>query len=109
MSPPRKQSGDDVPTRRPINYRMNTELNADKRVDPLEVEVDRLRDRLPPSTVIIGGEGDPRPATFLQALGNDLGCDVSIIACAGHEPWLERPVEFAAVFRGAVRNSAGES
>jgi proline iminopeptidase len=84
---------------------MNTELNADKRVDPLEAQIDRLRDSLPPSTVIIGVEGDPRPATFLQALGTELGRDVSIIVGAGHEPWLERPAEFTAVFRAAVRST----
>jgi proline iminopeptidase len=92
-------------TRRPINYRMNTELNADKRVDPLEVQIDRLRKSLPPSTVTIGGEGDPRPATFLLALGTELGREVSIIAGAGHEPWLERPAEFRPVFRAAVRST----
>ena len=84
---------------------MNTELNADKRVDPLEAQVDRLCEALPPTTVILGGEGDPRPAAFLQTLGNDLRRDVSIIAGAGHEPWLEQPAEFAAVFRAAVRKA----
>ncbi|HEY5786106.1 MAG TPA: alpha/beta hydrolase [Microlunatus sp.] len=81
---------------------MNAELNADKRVDPLESQVDRLRDSLPPGTVIIGGDGDPRPAEFLQALAEDLGCDATIISGDGHEPWLEKPAEFAAVFRAAV-------
>ena len=100
-------AADAARTRRPINYRMNIELNADKRVDPLEADVVRLRDRLPPSTAIIGGEGDPRPATYLRALGSELGRDVSIIAGAGHEPWLEQPAEFATVFRAAVSNVCG--
>lgn len=89
-------------TRRPVDYRMNAELTADKRVDPLESQVDRLREILPAGTTIIGGEGDPRPAAFLHALAEDLGCDVHIISGAGHEPWLEKPAEFAALFRAAV-------
>jgi proline iminopeptidase len=89
-------------TRRPVDYRMNAQLNADKRVVPLESQVDRLRDRLPPRTVLIGGDGDPRPAAFLRALAHDLGRDVTIISGAGHEPWLEKPAEFRAALRSAL-------
>lgn len=86
----------------PVNYRMNAQLNADKRVDPLESHVNQLRDSLPPGTVIIGGEGDPRPAAFLHALSDRLGCNVTIISDAGHEPWLEKPGEFQTALRAAL-------
>lgn len=89
--------------RRPINYEMNAQLNADKGVEPLESQVQRLRTVLPPGTVIIGGDGDPRPSPFLRDLADRLGCDVTIIAGAGHEPWLERPAEFRTALRSAVR------
>ena len=77
------------------------------RADPLESQVGRLRDNLPPRTVIIGGDGDPRPAVFLQELANELGCEISIVSGAGHEPWLEKPAEFAATFRATVRKVSG--
>jgi pimeloyl-ACP methyl ester carboxylesterase len=89
-------------TRRPVNYAMNAELNAAKKTDPLESRVDELREFLPPGAVIIGGAGDSRPADSLRRLGARLGCAVAIVPDAGHEPWLEAPDEFAAVFRGAV-------
>ncbi len=93
---------DAAQTRRPINYEMNTQLNADKRVEPLESQVERLRALLPPGTVIIGGDRDPRPAPFLRDLTDRLGCNVTILPSAGHEPWLERPAEFRTALRSAV-------
>jgi pimeloyl-ACP methyl ester carboxylesterase len=87
---------------RPINWTMNAQLNVDKRTDPLEDDIDRLREVLPASSAIIGGAEDPRPAASLRRLGVELGCDVTIIPGAGHHPWMERPVEFGAVLRGAV-------
>ena len=89
-------------TRRPINHEMDAQLNADKRVAPLESHIERLRTLLPSSAVIIGGAGDPRPAPFLRTLGKRLGCNVTIIPDAGHEPWLEKPAEFATAFRAAI-------
>ena len=94
-------------TRRPINYEMNAQLNVDKRVAPLESQIEQLRTLLPSSTVIIGGAGDPRPASFLRPLGKRLGCDVTVIPDAGHEPWLEKPAEFATAFRAAIQQLPG--
>jgi hypothetical protein len=56
-------------TQRPVNYVMNSQLNAAKETDPLESHVDELRGRLPPGAVIIGGAGDTRPADALRRLG----------------------------------------
>lgn len=89
-------------TLRPINYLMNTQLNADKKVVPLESRVDRIRECLPPGAVIIGGEGDSRPAASLRHLGGVVGCEVIIIPGVGHDPWLEEPDQFGAVLRIAV-------
>ena len=94
-------------TRRPINYVMNAQLNTDKRQVPLESQVERLRDLLPPGTAIIGGEGDPRPASFLRDLADRLGCAVTIIPGAGHEPWLEEPAAFRTALRSALRPHLG--
>ncbi len=89
-------------TLRPINYVMNTQLNAAKKADPLESHVDELRELLPRSAVIIGGEGDSRPAAALRRLGARLNCEVIIIPDAGHDPWLEAPDHFGAALRTAV-------
>lgn len=89
-------------TSHPINYAMNAQLNADKRVDPLEVNLDRLRELLPAGAAIIGGEGDPRPASFLRQLASRLDCDVTIIPGAGHDPWMEEPAQFRSALRDAV-------
>jgi pimeloyl-ACP methyl ester carboxylesterase len=88
---------------RPVNYAMNTELNAAKKADPLESHVDELRELLPPGAVIIGGAGDTRPAAALRRLGARLDCDVIIIPNAGHNPWLDTPGQFTAALRAAVR------
>ncbi|UWP86451.1 alpha/beta fold hydrolase [Dactylosporangium fulvum] len=87
---------------RPINYVMNTQLNAAKRADPLESHVDELRELLPTDAVIIGGGGDSRPAEALRRLGKSLDCEVVIIANAGHWPWLEAPEQFGVSFGAAV-------
>jgi pimeloyl-ACP methyl ester carboxylesterase len=89
-------------TQRPVNYVMNSQLNAAKKTDPLESHVDELRERLPPGAVIIGGAGDTRPADALRRLGARLNCGVVIIPGAGHDPWLEAPGQFGTVFRAAV-------
>ncbi len=73
-------------TRRPLNYVMNTQVNAAKNADPLDSHVDELRDFLPPGTVIIGGAGDSRPAAALRRFGALVNCEVIIIPDAGHEP-----------------------
>ncbi|HEU5483754.1 MAG TPA: alpha/beta hydrolase [Microlunatus sp.] len=93
-------------TRRPVNYAMNRQLNRDKRRQPLESQVDRLKAVLPPGSAIIGGDGDPRPAASLRHLADRLGCDVTIILGAGHEPWLEQPAAFTTVLRSAIHGCA---
>lgn len=87
---------------RPVNYQMNAQLNADKKVDPLEAQIDRLIEVLPVGTVIIGGEGDPRPAALLRQLAEQLNCEINIIPNAGHQPWLEEPEQFRTALRRAV-------
>lgn len=89
--------------RRPVNYSMNAQLNAAKRADPLELKVEQLRENLPPRTLIICGAGDPRPAASLHTLADRLDCGVITILDAGHEPWLEKPDEFQAALRSAVK------
>lgn len=88
--------------RRPINYAMNRQLNANKRVVPLESQVDQLRAVIPPGTTIIGGDGDPRPAAFLRDIAARLNCNVTIISSAGHEPWLEQPEAFQTALTSAL-------
>jgi pimeloyl-ACP methyl ester carboxylesterase len=90
-------------TLRPVNYAMNTQLNAAKKTDPLESRMDELRALLPPGAVIIGGAGDTRPADALRRLGAHLNCEVIIIPNAGHDPWLEAPDQFTAALRAAVK------
>lgn len=84
---------------RPLNYPMNAQLNADKRRDPLESNVEQLRSRMPPDAAIIGGEGDTRPAEVLRQVGPQLGCEVVLIPGAGHHPWLEEPGELRTELR----------
>jgi proline iminopeptidase len=90
-------------TQRPVNWAMNTQLNAAAKEDPLESHVDELRERMPPGgAVIIGGAGDTRPAAALRRVGARLGCEVIIIPGAGHDPWLEAPGQFGAALRAAA-------
>lgn len=91
-------------TRRPLNYVMNTQVNAAKNADSVDSHVDELRDYLPPGTVIIGGAGDSRPAAARRRFGALVNCEVIIIPDAGHEPWREAPQLFAAAFRATVKN-----
>jgi len=92
-------------TLRPINYAMNSQLNAAKKADPLESHVDELREHLPPGAMIIGGAGDSRPADALRRLGTRLNCEVIILPNAGHFPWLEAPDQFGAALRAAVERA----
>lgn len=87
---------------RPVNYAMNAQLNADKKTVPLEDRIEVLRRLLPAGSMIIGGAGDPRPASALRRIGAALRCEVVIIDGAGHDPWLERPDAFRSAFRTAV-------
>jgi proline iminopeptidase len=93
-------------TLRPVNYAMNSQLNAAKKADPLESRVDELREFLPPCAVIIGGAGDTRPADALRRLGARLGCEVIIIPDAGHHPWLDAPGQFRAALRAAAQRQS---
>jgi pimeloyl-ACP methyl ester carboxylesterase len=97
-------------TLRPVNYAMNSQLNAAKKADPLESHVDELREHLPAGAMIIGGADDSRPADALRRLGARLNCEVIIVPNAGHYPWLEAPDAFGAAFRAAVeRQTQGGS
>ncbi len=95
-------------TQRPINYVMNTQLNAAKGADPLESHVDELREQLPSGAVIIGGAGDSRPAAALRRLGARVDCEVIIIPDAGHDPWLEAPDQFGAALRAALASTLND-
>lgn len=77
-------------------------LEADKRVTPLEGRVEHLRVQLSPGSLLIGGEGDPRPAQSLRLLADRLGCDITIISQAGHHPWLEQPDQFRTALRAGL-------
>jgi pimeloyl-ACP methyl ester carboxylesterase len=90
-------------TLRPVNYTMNSRLNAAKKADPLESHVDELREHLPPGAMIIGGAGDSRPADALRRLAKRLNCEVTIVPKAGHHPWLEAPEQFGVALRAAVQ------
>lgn len=90
-------------TQRPINWVMNSQLNAAKRAIPLEDRIDDLRSMMPRGAVFIGGTGDPRPETELRALAEKLGVTPVMIPDAGHAPWLEQPRTFREALRTAVR------
>jgi proline iminopeptidase len=76
--------------------------------DPLEDCLDELAAAVPAATVLIGGAGDPRPATALEQLGQRLNRPTVIIPKAGHEPWLEAPELFAREFRQAVLSASAD-
>ncbi|ACQ78849.1 alpha/beta hydrolase fold protein [Beutenbergia cavernae DSM 12333] len=93
-------------TLRPVNYVMNAALNADRKARPLESRVGELRAAMPRGATSIGGAGDSRPADALRSFGPRIGCEVVIVADAGHHPWLEAPHEFRAALRAAVERQA---
>lgn len=88
---------------RPVNFSMNTQLNTDKKVEPLEASIARLRKLLPAGAAIIGGEADPRPAASLRQLAAQLNCEATIIPAAGHQPWLEKPEQFRTALRRVLQ------
>ena len=79
-----------------VNFALNRTLNDDgKRVleDPAFREaVARLRT----PTLVIHGEGDPRPARPAERLASELGAAFIAIPDAGHLPWVEQPERVAA-------------
>ena len=77
--------------RRPVNYTMNRELGQENGADPLDLHLEELSARLPPSVEILGSTGDPRPLSALESLAVRLGVRLTRIDGAGHEPWLEQP------------------
>ena len=94
-------------TRRPVNWVMNSQISLE-RATPLEDCLDELAAAVPAATVLIGGAGDPRPATALEQLGQRLNRPTVIIPKAGHEPWLEAPELFAREFRQAVLSASAD-
>ncbi|MYY86020.1 alpha/beta fold hydrolase [Streptomyces sp. SID335] len=101
----RQWAARDARRRRPVNWRMNRELGAAGRADPLDGHVDELRERLPARAELLGGCDDPRPLPALEDLARSLGLRLTRVEGAGHEPWLERPDAVRACLRRFVRDA----
>ncbi|WP_447041756.1 alpha/beta fold hydrolase [Streptomyces sp. DSM 118878] len=93
--------------RRPVSWRMNAELGAEGRADPLDAHLAELRTRLPERAEVLVGACDPRPVSALESLALRLGVPLTRIEGAGHEPWLEQPDAVRAHLRRFVRGAPG--
>lgn len=84
----------------PINYTQNSILNAEcKRMESAGELRDRVRLVHAP-TLVLDGEGDPRPRWARAQLAGLLpNCRHVTIARAGHETWIERPEATARALR----------
>lgn len=84
----------------PINYKQNAILNAEcKRMEAAGDLHDRVR-RVDAPTLILDGEGDPRPRWARAQLACLLPNSRHVtIARAGHETWIERPDATASALR----------
>jgi proline iminopeptidase len=91
--------------RRPVNWVMNSELGQEGGSDPLEQHLDELRARLPARAGLLGGVGDPRPLSALEALAFRLDVPLAPIEGAGHEPWMEQPDAVRAHLRRFVQGA----
>ncbi|MYB47731.1 MAG: alpha/beta hydrolase [Dehalococcoidia bacterium] len=84
----------DVPRydRFPINYSLNSALNAEENRMEETGELPSKVSRIKVPTLVLDGEGDPRPrwarAHLAQLIPNSRHVT---IARAGHEPWIEQP------------------
>lgn len=96
-------------TRRPVNWAMNNQISTDRHAVPLEDLLDELAAAVPAATILIGGAGDPRPASAIEQLGRRLERPTVVIPGAGHEPWLEEPDLFRREFRSAVLRAPANS
>ncbi|GGZ14620.1 hypothetical protein GCM10010387_03450 [Streptomyces inusitatus] len=93
--------------RRPVNWSMNRELNAEALTDPLDDHLTDLRAHLPEHTELLAGTEDPRPLAALESLSLRLGLPLTRIEGAGHEPWVERPEVVRSHLRRFVRGVVG--
>lgn len=84
----------------PINYKQNAILNAEcKRMEAAGELHDQVR-RVDAPTLILDGEGDPRPRWARAQLACLLPNSRHVtIARAGHEMWIERPDATASALR----------
>ena len=84
----------------PINYKQNAILNAEcNRMEATGVLHDHVR-RVDAPTLILDGEGDPRPRWARAQLAGLIPNSRHVtIARAGHETWIERPDATASALR----------
>ena len=84
----------------PINYSLNSALNAEMNHVEETGKLRRKVSRIRVPTLVLDGEGDPRPrwsrAHLVQLIPNSRHVT---IARAGHEPWIEQPEATARVLR----------
>ena len=84
----------------PINYKQNAILNTEcKRTEATGDLLDQVR-RVDAPTLILDGEGDPRPRWARAQLAGLIPNSRHVtIARAGHETWIERPDATARALR----------
>lgn len=91
----------------PVNFALNAALGAEaNRLEETgELRAQVRRTAVP--TLVLDGEGDPRPQWARAQLAALLpaGCHVTI-ARAGHEPWIERPEATRCTLRKFLTASA---
>jgi len=60
---------------------------------------------LPMPVLLLHGEGDPRPARYVEALAAQLAhAQLHLIPEAGHYPWIEQPERVKAPLRAFIEH-----
>ena len=84
----------------PINYRLNTALNAEMAKREESGELPARIARLSVPTLVIDGEADPRPRWARAQIAELIPHSRHVtIPRAGHDPWVEQPEATATALR----------
>ena len=84
----------------PVNYRLNSALNAEMNRIEEAGELPEQVSRIAVPTLVLDGEADPRPRWAREQIARLIPDSRHItIERAGHDPWVEQPKATAAAIR----------
>ena len=91
----------------PVNYRLNTALNAEMNRIEEAGELPEQVSRIAVPALVLDGEADPRPRWAREQVARLIpGSRHVTIARAGHDPWVEQPEATAAALRDFLVDTA---
>lgn len=95
VDPAARELHDEANTRLPVNLEANRVLNAETERSGADERAECSAVRCP--VLVVHGSEDPRPLDGVRELVAALpSAELHVVDGAGHQPWVERPTEFAA-------------